>query len=203
MEKMKTADKILNAARASFAEDGYSGTHMDAIALRAGVNKAALYYHIGDKDTLYARVLHEVLGNVAEGVKQTVAAADGPEEKLRSYIRFMAAVVIRNPELPPIMMRELAAGGVHLPRLVVEDITGVLAILMGILEDGRKQGIFTDIVPFLVHTMIMGTILLYSKGEPIKDRLSWLPASLKHRDRKLKGSLGDAVGELVLKAIKK
>ncbi len=176
---------------------------MDAIALRAGVNKAALYYHIGDKDTLYARVLHEVLGNIAAGVKQAVAAADGPEEKLRSYIRFMAAAVIRNPELPPIMMREIAGGGAHLPRLVVEDIAGVLAILMGILDEGREKGIFTDTVLFLIHTMIMGTILLYSRSEPIKDRQSWLPASLKRRDRKLKGSLGDAVGELVLKAIKK
>ncbi|MBP7765453.1 MAG: TetR/AcrR family transcriptional regulator [Deltaproteobacteria bacterium] len=203
MAKVKTADKILNAARAAFAENGYCGTHMDAIALRAGVNKAALYYHIGDKDTLYARVLHEVLGNIAAGVKQAVAAADGPEEKLRSYIRFMAAAVIRNPELPPIMMREIAGGGAHLPRLVVEDIAGVLAILMGILDEGREKGIFTDTVLFLIHTMIMGTILLYSRSEPIKDRQSWLPASLKRRDRKLKGSLGDAVGELVLKAIKK
>ncbi len=101
------------------------------------------------------------------------------------------------------MMREIAGGGAHLPRLVVEDIAGVLAILMGILDEGREKGIFTDTVLFLIHTMIMGTILLYSRSEPIKDRQSWLPASLKRRDRKLKGSLGDAVGELVLKAIKK
>ena len=44
----KTAEKILSAARAVFAEKGYNGTHMDEIAERASVNKATLYYQIGD-----------------------------------------------------------------------------------------------------------------------------------------------------------
>ena len=66
IEKLsKTAEKILTAARAVFAEKGYSGTHVDEIADRAGVNKATLYYQIGDKDTLYANVIHQVIGNTA------------------------------------------------------------------------------------------------------------------------------------------
>jgi len=48
----KTAEKILLAAQAVFAEHGYSGTRMDEIARRAAVNKATIYYQIGDKDTL-------------------------------------------------------------------------------------------------------------------------------------------------------
>jgi len=32
--------------------------HVDEIAERAGVNKATLYYQIGDKDTLFANVIH-------------------------------------------------------------------------------------------------------------------------------------------------
>jgi AcrR family transcriptional regulator len=199
----KTAGKILNAARAVFAENGYNGTHMDEIAARAGVNKATLYYQIGDKDTLYARVIHQVLGNIAQGIADAVDKADHPEAKLKVYINCIAAAVDRNPELPPIMMREMASGGAHLPRVVVEDIASVLAILIGILDEGRKRGVFTEVVPFLIHMMILGTILFYNKSALIKDRQSWLPAPLKARDRKLKGSLGDEVGKLILKAIKK
>jgi len=199
----KTAEKILNAARAVFAENGYSGTHVDAIAARAGVNKATLYYQIGDKDTLYANVIHQVLGHIAEGIAEAVKGADGPEAQLQAYISCIARAVDKNPELPSIMMREMAGGGAHLPRLVVDDIASVLTILAGILEDGEKKGIFTEAVPFLIHMMIMGTILFYAKSEPIKDRQSWLPRKLNARDRKLKGRLGDEVGRLVLKAIKK
>jgi TetR/AcrR family transcriptional regulator len=199
----KTAQKILTAARKTFSKYGYDGTHVDEIAQRAGVNKASLYYQIGDKDTLYANVIHQVLGNIAQGIAQAVARADAPEEKLKAYILFIADAVDKNPEIPPIMMREVASGGAHLPRLVAEDIASVLTVLLGILEEGKEKGVFDDIVPFLIHTMIMGSILLYKAGTPIKDRQMWIPEELKARDKKLPGSLGDEVAKLVLKAIKK
>jgi Transcriptional regulator len=199
----KTAEKILTAARAAFAEYGYSGTHVDEIAQRAGVNKASLYYQIGDKDTLYANVIHQVLGNIAQGIAQAVAKVDNPEKKLNAYILFIADAVDKNPEIPPIMMREVASGGTNLPRVVVEDIASVLTILTGILEEGRKNGIFTEVVPFLIHMMILGSILFYKGAVPIKDKQMWLPADVRARDKKLKGSLGEEVARLVLKAIKK
>jgi len=199
----KTAEKILTAARKTFAEYGYSGTHVDEIAQRAGVNKASLYYQIGDKDTLYANVIHQVLGNIAQDIAQAVARADSPEEKLKAYILFIADAVDKNPEIPPIMMREIASGGANLPRVVVEDIASVVTILTGILEEGRKNGIFTEVVPFLIHMMILGSILFYKGAVPIKDKQMWLPADVRARDKKLKGSLGEEVAMLVLKAIKK
>ncbi|HPD57947.1 MAG TPA: TetR/AcrR family transcriptional regulator, partial [Smithellaceae bacterium] len=153
----KTAEKILTAARKTFAEYGYSGTHVDEIARRAGVNKATLYYQIGDKDTLYANVLHQVLGNIAQSASQAVDQWKTPEEKLRAYILFIADAVDKNPELPPIMMREVASGGTHLPQVVAEDIASVLTVLLGILEEGKEKNVFNDVVPFLVHAMIMGS----------------------------------------------
>ena len=199
----KTAEKILKAARKVFAENGYSGAHVDEIAERAGVNKATLYYQIGDKDTLYANVIHQVLGNTAQNIAAAVDKVDHPEEKLKVYINCIAANVDKNPELPSIMMREIAADGAHLPRVVVEDIVAVLTILFGILDEGRKKRIFVEVVPFLIHMMIVGTILFYKKALPIKDRQSWLPAAIKARDKRIKGSLGEEVAKLVLKAIKR
>jgi TetR/AcrR family transcriptional regulator len=203
IEKLnKTAEKILTAARTVFAEKGYNGTHVDEIAARAGVNKATLYYQIGDKDTLYANVIHQVLGNIAQDIAGAVARVDSPEEKLKAYIHYIANAVDKNPELPPIMMREIASGGATLPRVVVEDIASVLTILIGILDKGRKKGIFAETIPFLIHMMILGTILFYKGSVPIKARQIWLPAELKARDKKIKGSIGDEVARLVLKAVK-
>ncbi|PKN51679.1 MAG: hypothetical protein CVU55_10585 [Deltaproteobacteria bacterium HGW-Deltaproteobacteria-13] len=199
----KTVERILVAARMVFAEKGYSGAHVDEIAERAGVNKATIYYQIGDKDTLYANVIHQVLGNTAQNIAGAVAKADSPEEKLKAYINCIAENVDKNPELPPIMMREVASGGATLPRVVIEDIASVLTILIGILEDGRKKGVFIETVPFLIHMMIVGTIVFYKKAAPVKDRQLWLPATLKAHDKKLKSSLGEEVAALVLKAIKR
>jgi AcrR family transcriptional regulator len=199
----KTAEKILTAARAVFAENGYSGTHMSEIALRAGVNKATLYYQIGDKDTLYANVIHQVIGNIAQNIAQAVANANGPEEKIHAYINTIVEAVDKNPEIPSIMMREVASGGATMPRVVLEDIASILTIVAEVLEEGRKKRVFIETVPFLIHMMVMGTILFYKKGSFIKDRQPWIPAALKTHDKKLKASLGKEVAALVLKAIKR
>ncbi|NTW78182.1 MAG: TetR/AcrR family transcriptional regulator [Syntrophaceae bacterium] len=202
MEKPgETARKILIAARALFAEKGYSATHVDEIARHAGVNKATLYYQIGDKDTLYAKVIHQVIGNIAQNIAQAVAKESSPEEKLAAYINNMADAVDKNPEIPPIMMREIASGGMHLPLVVVEDMSSILIILIGILDEGKKKGVFAETVPFLIHTMIMGTILFYKGALPVKDRKLLLPADVKARDKKLKCTVGAEVSRLVLKAI--
>jgi AcrR family transcriptional regulator len=199
----KTVDKILTAARAVFAENGYSGTHMSEIALRAGVNKATLYYQIGDKDTLYANVIHQVIGNIAQNIAQAVANANDPEEKIHAYINTIVEAVDKNPEIPSIMMREVASGGATMPRVVLEDIASILTIVAGVLEEGRKKRVFIETVPFLIHMMVMGTILFYKKVLPIKERQSWLSDTIKARNKKLKGSLRDEVAKLVLKAIKR
>lgn len=199
----KTAEKIFTAARAVFAENGYNGTHMDEIARRAGVNKATLYYQIGDKDTLYANVIHQVLGSIAGEIAKAVAQAARPEEKLAAYIHAIASAVEKNPELPSIMLREVASDGAHLPRIVAEDMASVLTLLAGVLDDGKKKGFFTDVAPFLLHCMIMGATLMYQKVSPIKDRQLWLPADVKRYDKKLTGSLGEEVAKLVLRAVKK
>jgi len=197
----KTMERILFAARKVFAEKGYSGAHVDEIAEQAGVNKATIYYQIGDKDTLYAGVIHHVIGNVANGLARAVEKAGSPEDKLKAFIIFIAEAVDKNPELPSIMMREIASGGVTLPKLVMKDIASVLMILAGILEEGKKKKIFMESVPFLIHMMIMGTILFYTKASPIKDKQTWIPSALKVHDKKLKKGLGDEVASLVLKAI--
>jgi len=199
----KTAEKILSVARAVFAEKGYNGTHMDEIAGRAGVNKATLYYQIGDKDTLYAEVIHRVIGSVAQDIVRAIAASPTPEEKLKAYIACVASAIDKNPEIPPIMMREIASGGANMPRLVAEDIVSVIITLMGVLEEGTKKGVFIETIPYLVHMMTLGAILLYKGSAPIKDRQTWLPAEIRDRDKKISANIADEVAKLILRAVKK
>jgi TetR/AcrR family transcriptional regulator len=82
-----TVRRILETAAEVFAEVGFAGARMDEIAERAGVNKATIYYHIGDKETLYIRVLHEHFASAGDRFDQVLQSAESPEEKLSSYIQ--------------------------------------------------------------------------------------------------------------------
>ncbi len=53
----RTREAILSAAEAVFAEHGFDGTSVDAIAARAGYNKSLLFQYFGNKLGLYAEVL--------------------------------------------------------------------------------------------------------------------------------------------------
>jgi len=161
-KKTETRERIIQAAKDVFAEQGFAGARVDAIARRAGVNKAALYYHIGDKQALYAEVLHDVVGATAARLSRDVAAQAGPEEKLRAYIRSFAAALDANPQMPRIMMREIASDGVNLPQVFFDDIALILQSVAGIIDEGARAGVFVRTLPVLVHTMTVGA-LVFSK----------------------------------------
>ncbi|CAN5669746.1 TetR/AcrR family transcriptional regulator [soil metagenome] len=60
-----TSEKILEAAKALFAERGFKGTTTSAIAKRAGVNEALIYRHFPAKGDLYTAILRERLESEA------------------------------------------------------------------------------------------------------------------------------------------
>lgn len=49
--------RILMAARAVFAQSGYSGTTMDAVAIEAGLSKPTLYQYFESKETLFSAMM--------------------------------------------------------------------------------------------------------------------------------------------------
>ncbi len=161
-KKGETRARIIQAAKDVFAEQGFAGARVDEIARRAQVNKAALYYHIGDKQALYAEVLHDIIGATAARLSRDIAGQTDPEQKLRTYIRSFAASLDANPQMPRIMMREIASDGVNLPQVFFDDIALILTLVAGIIDQGLKAGAFVKTVPVLIHTMTVGA-LIFSK----------------------------------------
>jgi AcrR family transcriptional regulator len=199
----ETVQRILAAARDAFAEQGYSGTTVDAIARKAGVNKATLYYHIGDKETLYAEVVRTVLESNIDDLQQNIQEAKAPEEQLRRYIRTMAAAVENNPWLPRIMLRELAAGGASLPDAVLQSFGRLLATLKEILDEGVRRGVFVRRIPFLIHMMVMGALVFCKTSAPLLARAPQLAERALPGREPTAAEIAVQVEALVLKAIRK
>jgi len=135
-KRVETTRRILNTAAEIFSESGFEGARVDEIAKRAGVNKATIYYHIGDKEALYARVIHDLFGNAAQQIVQNINASLSPRDKLKTYIDTLAGIVDQNPQIAAIMLREQAAGGKNLPEVVARDIAGIVGVITDILDEG-------------------------------------------------------------------
>ena len=76
---------ILAAAEAEFAEQGFGGATMAAIAARAGVPKPNVYYYFPTKERLYRAVVERVLNEWLEAAS-SFDTSDDPTEALTSYI---------------------------------------------------------------------------------------------------------------------
>ena len=201
--RSQTIDRILQAATKEFAEAGFAGARVDEIAKSAGVNKATLYYHIGDKQALYAQVVHHLFGNAVVQFNRNITAAQSPEDNLKAFIQTIAGMVDLHPELAAIMLREQASGGKHFPEMVAQDLAQVLGILTKILDDGVRSGTFRRTVPFIVHMMIIGAIVLFKMTSPIRAKLAPLVATLDEMDTNVSGQVAAEIEMLILNAVKK
>lgn len=83
-----TRERLLQAATAIFAEKGYQPATIREICQQANANIAAVNYHFGGKQRLYAEVLTHFERRVQELYPLDARAADAtPLERLRVYIR--------------------------------------------------------------------------------------------------------------------
>jgi len=185
-----------------FAESGYAGARMDEIADRAGVNKATIYYHIGDKESLYTRVLHEHFASAGDRLDQILRQADSSEKKLSVYIQHIAEVMDQNPHKAVMMLREVAAGGKHFPDVVARDLAGIIGKLMVILSEGEKKGQFIPANPFCVHLMVIGAFLLYRVSAPVREKLAGATNYAAPSAAHVSGDFVDEVQRLLTRALK-
>ena len=202
-KRHETVRKILDTAIEVFAEVGFSGARIDEIARRSGVNKATIYYRIGDKEALYTRVLHEVFADAAERLIQNVKEAKDPEEKLRIYIRNIIRTVGENPFLPPIFLRELASGGKHFPGVILNDLSQIIGALIVSLNEGVEKGAFIETSPLTLHLIVVGGTLLFRTIESIKDKRPEVTALFNQIFPGGSGSFGEEIEKIILQGIKK
>jgi AcrR family transcriptional regulator len=199
----ETIRRILDAAGNIFSEVGFAGARMDEIAKRARVNKATIYYHIGDKEALYAEVLHDIIGDAFERSLREVQDAQSPEEKLKTYIRSVAGNLDQHPQLAPIIMREQASGGQDLPEVIAQVFANIIRTVTDILEKGVREGVFIKTIPFIVHAMVIGCVMFYKASDPIRSKYAAFPEAVKKLDKTFSGSVAEELEKLVLRAVKK
>jgi AcrR family transcriptional regulator len=202
-KQAQSTKRILNAAANVFSEVGFAGARVDEIAKRAGINKAMIYYRIGDKKALYEAVLRDIFADAAQGIAHNIIDTQAPEEKLKTFIRNVARTVDQQHHLAPIMMREFASGTRNFPEAAGQDLARIVSILSAILKEGEKKGVFIKTNPFLIHMMIVGTTIFYKMSAPIRAQKTIFPESLRKLDKHAAGDMDQEIEKLLSKVLKK
>ncbi|HKW31333.1 MAG TPA: CerR family C-terminal domain-containing protein [Verrucomicrobiae bacterium] len=136
----ETRRQLLEAAGGVFAEVGFRNATVREICRRAGANVAAVNYHFGDKETLYAEVLRHSQQKAFEKYPPLlgVAADAPPEEKLRAFVRSFLLRIFDSgstTQFGRIMSREMVEPTEALDLLLEVRIRPMADLLRGLVAE--------------------------------------------------------------------
>ncbi len=134
-----TRSALVATGRRVFAHSGYDGASVRRITREAGTNLGAITYHFGSKRGLYEAVLTHVLTPLVDRVGEAAARAGRPIERLGCVVEVFFDYLAANPDLPRLMLQEVAAGR-PAPDAVVAIIQRNAMYITGILKEGWADG---------------------------------------------------------------
>lgn len=166
-----TRSRIVAAAVALFAEQGYDATSVNQVVARAGVAKGALYHHFPSKDDLLCEVYRELVDRQRAGLAEILARRLPPADTLRAIVRDMVVSTAGRVAEAKVFFREghrLTDANQQRVRAVRREIhDAVTELVRSAQRDGRFAAIASpEMVTFTVFGVINELPVWYSPDGP-------------------------------------
>lgn len=134
----QTRQQLLEVAGQVFAECGYAAATSKQICARAGANMAAVNYHFGGKDGLYAAVLEEAHARLVsiDLVTHATRSNTDPGETLRMLLRQVVGQIARRDQdtwALRVLSRELMAPTPMMDQMIANQILPKLKLVAGMI----------------------------------------------------------------------
>jgi TetR/AcrR family transcriptional regulator len=179
-------EAILNAAEEVFAEHGFDGARVDAIAAVAGYNKSLIFQYFEDKLGLYAAVIRR-LDTQMSGLQDEMSTYLQAEEifsdvealkaLLKKMMRTYFDYLVEHPRFVRILNWELAEGWQTFAKIVSqrdrEDFEQFRPIFAKMQSAGLLRAGFEPSIPFIIAVYFfqfyLGSIPLFQIMLPDED----------------------------------
>lgn len=117
----RSRESILDAAEELFAHQGYEGTSLNQVGMKAGVSRGTPGYFFGSKESLYQAVLERCFRRVRDAIRsgrdRALASQEPPEVVLAGAVAEYFDFIMENPNFVRLMEREALSGADQLTRL--------------------------------------------------------------------------------------
>lgn len=176
----ETRDRILKAAIAQFAKNGFSGARIESICKDADVNARMVYHYYVDKSGLYVAVLEHVLGELrTEELKLDVSAAE-PLAGLLTMFDFIFGHFAKHPELIRLLSAENLLEGSYLKTSVATPTVAspVVEHIDTLLRRGEKEGVVRAGIDALHLYVVMVALSYFHKSNAYTLAAIWNEALL-------------------------
>jgi AcrR family transcriptional regulator len=174
----ETRARLLGGAATVFAERGYDGASVSALAAAAGVSSGAIYAHFGSKAELFAATLRSHAPGEIERLLAVGPAAG--EDALRTLAERGAALARRDPLDGALLVEAIVAAKRHpdVAALLAEAMAGRERRFTAFVEAGQAAGVVGDgfaapAVARFVLMVVLGSLLASAMELPEVDDAEW------------------------------
>jgi AcrR family transcriptional regulator len=160
----RTREKILRAAMAEFAANGFGGARMEKVAERSRVDKKLIYYYFAGKDELFLAVLEQSYADIRAAERALHLEASDPLQAIATLVAFTWNHYLRHPEFLALLNSEnmLRAGHLKRSRRIRQMNSPLIDVLADVLARGEASGTLrSGIEPMQLYVSIAGLAYFY------------------------------------------
>lgn len=156
-----TRERIIDAAQAIFARDGFVGAKMQEIADRVGIQRPSLFYHFKNKEALFVAAHEQVFARIEPVFRESLAPNGDPFVQLDHVSRAVLAVMAEEPDFARMVARTSVDRHPAAVKIVRTYLQPLVDLSVGFVRDGQRRGVFADIDPFFFTLNSWGAALIY------------------------------------------
>ena len=156
-----TRDRIIDAAQAIFARDGFVGAKMQEIADRVGIQRPSLFYHFKNKEALFVAAHEQVFARIEPVFRESLAPDGDPFAQLDRVSRAVLAVMADEPDFARMVARTSVDRHPAAVKIVRTYLQPLVDLSVAFVRDGQRRGVFADIDPFFFTLNSWGAALIY------------------------------------------
>ncbi len=138
--KLKTRDRIMEAAEALFAEKGYHDAAMDEIVRRTSVSKGGLYFHFPSKERLFFAVMDHLGNRLVRRIEDRIGREQAGIDRLEVALTTALEVLGKRRRIAKLLLVQGYSMGNSFEKKRVEIYSGFASLIEENLDRAVAEG---------------------------------------------------------------
>lgn len=162
--RLRNEKAILEAAEQVFAQHGYRGASVQAIAELAGLPKSNVLYYVGSKRQLYVTLLERMMARW-NAMLDDISVEDDPAEVLEAFIRSKMQLSREHPRGSRLFAAEILGGAPFLQEYLHGELREWVQVRARVFEQWAERGLMDSVDPIWLIFLIWSATQHYADFE--------------------------------------
>ena len=153
-----TRQRFLDIAEQLFAERGFYGVSIAAIASEVGLTKQGLLHYFNSKEKLYGAIVQRISDDFQDHQREALQASEDPAERLEKFYAALAEPTETNVQRTRLLMRELLDNNERAAKAENWYLRPFLDRLISMVKDVNKSEKLSDAEALAYGYQLLGAV---------------------------------------------